>query len=98
MLAVVCAAVGSSAPVCGHRSGTGGPTGVPGGRRGGGTDEMRPPLHTRAMRALVAAGLALSPLRPGASLIGAAEGVLVLKAGTDQKTETLNPWAATTVV
>jgi peptide/nickel transport system substrate-binding protein len=59
---------------------------------------MRPPLHTRAMRALVAAGLALSTLLPGASLIGAAEGDLVLKAGTDQKTETLNPWAATTVV
>ena len=59
---------------------------------------MRPPLHTRATRALVALGLALSTLLPGASLIGAAEGDLVLKAGTDQKTETLNPWAATTVV
>jgi len=59
---------------------------------------MRPPLHIRAMRALVAVGLALSTLLPGASLVGAAEGDLVLKAGTDQKTETLNPWAATTVV
>jgi peptide/nickel transport system substrate-binding protein len=58
---------------------------------------MRPPLRTRAMRALVALGLALSSLLPGASLIGAAEGDLVIKAGTDQDLQVLNPWNSVVV-
>ena len=58
---------------------------------------MRPPLRTRAMRALVALGLALSTLLPGAALIGAAEGDLVLEPGTDQDLQVLNPWNSVVV-
>jgi peptide/nickel transport system substrate-binding protein len=58
---------------------------------------MRPPLHTRAIRTFVALGLALSTLLPAASLTGAAEGDLVLKAGTDQDLQVLNPWNSVVV-
>ncbi len=58
---------------------------------------MRPPLHTRAIRALVALGLALSMLLPAASLTGAADGDLVLRAGTDQDLQVLNPFNSVVV-
>src|SRR3954447_8990512 len=57
---------------------------------------MRLPLHARAARLLVAIGLAFSTLLPGATPVGAAD-PLVLKAGTDQDLQVLNPWNSVTV-
>ena len=57
---------------------------------------MRKPLRTRVGRALAAAGLLLGTMLPPATTQAADN--LVLKAGTDQKVETLNPWNSVTVV
>ena len=51
---------------------------------------MRLPLHARAGRLLVALGLAISTLLPGAAIASAAD-PLVLKVGTDQDLQVLNP-------
>jgi len=58
---------------------------------------MRLPLRARAARLLVAIGLALATILPGASTAGAQEGELVLKAGTDQDLQVLNPWNSVVV-
>jgi peptide/nickel transport system substrate-binding protein len=58
---------------------------------------MRLPLRTRSARLLAALGLALSTLLPAAGATGAAEGDLVLRAGTDQDLQVLNPWNSVVV-
>ena len=57
---------------------------------------MRLPLHARAGRLLVALGLAISTLLPGAAIASAAD-PLVLKVGTDQDLQVLNPFNSVTV-
>jgi peptide/nickel transport system substrate-binding protein len=56
---------------------------------------MTLPPRNRAVRSLAALALALSVLLPAATPVAAAD--LVLRVGTDQKLETLNPWHAITV-
>ncbi|MBA2381527.1 MAG: ABC transporter substrate-binding protein [Chloroflexi bacterium] len=57
---------------------------------------MRHPLRARLARALVAVGLVLSTILPGASAT-AAEGDLILRAGTDQDLQVLNPFNSVVV-
>lgn len=57
---------------------------------------MRSPLHARAARLLVAMGLAFSTLLPGVTHVAAADPV-VLKVGTDQDLQVLNPFNSVTV-
>jgi peptide/nickel transport system substrate-binding protein len=57
---------------------------------------MRVPVRSRAARLLVAIGLAAATVLPGASSVGAQEG-LVLRAGTDQDLQVLNPWNSVVV-
>jgi peptide/nickel transport system substrate-binding protein len=57
---------------------------------------MRMPLRARAARLLVATGLALSAILPGAASVGAAD-PLVIKAGTDQDLQVLNPFNSVVV-
>src|SRR5262245_8059628 len=57
---------------------------------------MRSPLHARAARLLVAIGLAFSTLLPAATHVAAADPV-VLKVGTDQDLQVLNPFNSVTV-
>jgi peptide/nickel transport system substrate-binding protein len=57
---------------------------------------MRPPLRARLARAFVAVGLVLSTILPGASA-SAAAGDLVLRAGTDQDLQVLNPFNSVVV-
>ncbi|HEX2754141.1 MAG TPA: ABC transporter substrate-binding protein [Candidatus Limnocylindrales bacterium] len=57
---------------------------------------MRHPLRARLTRALVAVGLILSTILPGASA-SAAPGDLVLRAGTDQDLQILNPFESVLV-
>src|SRR4029079_13683795 len=58
---------------------------------------MRLPLRARAARLLVAAGLAASALLPGTAATVRAADPLVLKVGTDQDLQVLNPWNSGTV-
>ena len=58
---------------------------------------MRQPLRTRMARALAALGLALSVILPGAVATTAAEGDLILRAGTDQDLQVLTPWNSVVV-
>jgi peptide/nickel transport system substrate-binding protein len=58
---------------------------------------MRPTLRGRAFRALAACALALSVLLPGVGAAGAASGPLILRAGTDQDLQVLNPFESVTV-
>jgi len=58
---------------------------------------MRLPLRARAARLFVAAGLAASALLPGAAATVRAADPLVLKVGTDQDLQVLNPWNSVTV-
>ena len=57
---------------------------------------MRMPLRARAARLLVATGLALSAILPGAASATAAD-PLVIKAGTDQDLQVLNPFNSVVV-
>lgn len=57
---------------------------------------MRPSLRSRLGRALVAGGLILSTILPAASAT-AAEGDLILRTGTDQDLQVLNPWNSVVV-
>jgi peptide/nickel transport system substrate-binding protein len=57
---------------------------------------MRPTLRRRAFRALAACALALSVLLPGVGPAGAA-GPLILRAGTDQDLQVLNPFNSVVV-
>lgn len=57
---------------------------------------MRPPLRSRLGRVLVAGGLILSTILPAASAT-AAEGDLILRTGTDQDLQVLNPWNSVVV-
>jgi peptide/nickel transport system substrate-binding protein len=57
---------------------------------------MRQPLRARLGRAFIAGGLILSTILPGAS-VTAAEGDLILKTGTDQDLQVLNPWNSVVV-
>src|SRR4029453_11752982 len=57
---------------------------------------MRLPLRARAARLLVAIGLAVSAMLPGAATVGAAD-PLILRAGTDQDLQVLNPWNSVVV-
>src|SRR5689334_21194126 len=59
---------------------------------------MRSPLRARASRALAALALVFSALLPGAvAPAAAADSGLVLKAGTDQDLQVLNPFESVTV-
>ena len=58
---------------------------------------MRQPLRTRMVRALAGLGLALSVILPGAVSTHAADGDLILRAGTDQDLQVLTPWNAVVV-
>jgi peptide/nickel transport system substrate-binding protein len=58
---------------------------------------MRLPLRARAARLLVAVGLAVSTVLPAASTAVAQEGPLVVRAGTDQDLQVLNPWNSVVV-
>lgn len=58
---------------------------------------MRSSLRARAARALAALALALSTVVPGAGVAGAAEGDLILRTGTDQDLQVLNPWNSVVV-
>jgi peptide/nickel transport system substrate-binding protein len=58
---------------------------------------MRLPVRARAARLLVAIGLALSTILPAASTAGAQEGDLILKTGTDQDLQVLNPFNSVVV-
>ena len=58
---------------------------------------MRLPLRARAARLLVATGLAASALLPGAAATVRAADPLVLKVGTDQDLQVLNPFNSVTV-
>ena len=53
---------------------------------------MRLPLRAKAARLLVAVGLALTTILPAASSAAAQEGDLILKTGTDQDLQVLNPF------
>ena len=57
---------------------------------------MRQPLRARLGRALVAVGLVVSTILPGASA-SAAAGDLILRAGTDQDLQVLNPFESVLV-
>ncbi|HET7703170.1 MAG TPA: ABC transporter substrate-binding protein [Candidatus Limnocylindrales bacterium] len=57
---------------------------------------MRPTLRSRLTRAILASGLLLSSILPAAS-VNAAEGDLILKTGTDQDLQVLNPWNSVVV-
>jgi peptide/nickel transport system substrate-binding protein len=57
---------------------------------------MRQPLRARLARVIVATGLVITTILPGASAT-AAEGDLILRAGTDQKLQVLNPFNAVVV-
>ena len=57
---------------------------------------MRKPLRTRLGRALAAGGLILATILPGSSA-SAAEGDLILRTGTDQDLQVLNPWNSVVV-
>jgi peptide/nickel transport system substrate-binding protein len=57
---------------------------------------MRTPLRERVARLLVAAGLAASAILPGAAAVKSA-GPLVIKAGTDQDLQVLNPFNSVVV-
>lgn len=57
---------------------------------------MRPTLRSRLTRAILASGLVLSSILPAAS-VSAAEGDLILKTGTDQDLQVLNPWNSVVV-
>ena len=57
---------------------------------------MRQPLRARLARAAVAAGLIVSAVLPRASA-SAAAGDLILRAGTDQNVQVLNPFESVTV-
>ena len=59
---------------------------------------MRPSLRSRLARVLALAGLIGALTIPGAAPATAADDSLTLRAGTDQKVETLNPWHSLTVV
>ena len=58
---------------------------------------MRSPLRARTVRALVGAGLIGALLLP-ATIPAAAQTVNVLRAGTDQDLQVLNPWHSVLVV
>jgi peptide/nickel transport system substrate-binding protein len=59
---------------------------------------MRLPQRARAARVIVAIGLVLGAMLPAGSTVGAAEGdPLVLRAGTDQDLQVLNPFNSVTV-
>src|SRR4029079_8656892 len=58
---------------------------------------MRQPLRARAARLLVATGLAASALLPAAAANVRSADPLVLKAGTDQDLQVLNPFESVTV-
>ncbi|HET9345682.1 MAG TPA: ABC transporter substrate-binding protein [Candidatus Limnocylindrales bacterium] len=58
---------------------------------------MRLPVRDRAARLLVAIGLALSTILPAASTAGAQEGDLILRTGTDQDLQVLNPFNSVVV-
>src|SRR5919112_4602359 len=58
---------------------------------------MRSPQRGRAARALAALALVFGTILPGASATQAAEGDLVLRAGTDQDLQVLNPWNSVVV-
>ena len=58
---------------------------------------MRMRLRHRAARALAASALILATILPGASTAGAAEGDLILRAGTDQDLQVLNPFNSVVV-
>ena len=59
---------------------------------------MRAPVRHRFIRLLAALGLAGALLLPAlAAPARAADGPLILRVGTDQKLETLNPWHSITV-
>jgi peptide/nickel transport system substrate-binding protein len=58
---------------------------------------MRLPLRARAGRLLVAAGLAVSALLPGAAATVRGADPLVLKTGTDQDLQVLNPFNSVVV-
>jgi peptide/nickel transport system substrate-binding protein len=57
---------------------------------------MRATLRSRLTRAILASGLLLSSIIPSAS-VTAAEGDLILKTGTDQDLQVLNPWNSVVV-
>ncbi len=59
---------------------------------------MRPSLRSRLARVLALAGLIGALAIPGATPAAAVDDSLTLRAGTDQKVETLNPWHSITVV
>jgi peptide/nickel transport system substrate-binding protein len=59
---------------------------------------MHVPQRGRAFRVLAAMGLAISAVLPGLSASAAVGDPLVLKVGTDQRAETLNPWHSVTVL
>ncbi len=58
---------------------------------------MRTPLRGRAARVAGALALLLSTMLPAAGATSAADGDLVLRAGTDQKLQVLNPFESVTV-
>jgi peptide/nickel transport system substrate-binding protein len=59
---------------------------------------MRLPLRTRVTRTVAALGLTLALVLPGiAAPVTAADGDLILRAGTDQHLQVLNPWNAIVV-
>src|SRR5919112_3842834 len=58
---------------------------------------MRSPQRGRAARALAALALVFGTILPGASATQAAEGDLILRAGTDQDLQVLNPFESVVV-
>ena len=58
---------------------------------------MRSPQRGRAARALAALALVFGTILPGASATHAAEGDLILRAGTDQDLQVLNPFESVVV-
>ncbi|HET9522051.1 MAG TPA: ABC transporter substrate-binding protein [Candidatus Limnocylindrales bacterium] len=58
---------------------------------------MRMRLRQRAARVLAASALVLATILPGASTAGAAEGDLILRTGTDQDLQVLNPFNSVVV-
>ena len=60
---------------------------------------MPSPLRARALRTLAAILLLVALLVPGsAPALGATDEPLILRAGTDQDLQVLNPWQSTLVV
>lgn len=58
---------------------------------------MRPSVWSRLARALATVGLIAALAAPASSPALGADDALVIRAGTDQKSETLNPWHTVTV-